>query len=171
MTIDGIKLKKHLEQLRGMSGSRVLEELKNGIETGKYEINSKLKNNRVLKPENTEILHRLITINNKIERLAIELNKLDKTKKQLDNEKNNTYNRKSGDVINANERNEEKLLNPDYYKFSRMECIDAIEGLELGFYEGVILQYIARWRQKNGIVDLKKARWYLNRLIEDKETE
>lgn len=64
------------------------------------------------------------------------------------------------------ENKKDDPINPPYYKNSPMECIDAIEGLELPFHEAQILKYIYRWRNKNGIEDLKKALWYLNRLIE-----
>ena len=57
------------------------------------------------------------------------------------------------------------IINPFYYKNSPMECIEAIEGLKLSFHEAQILKYIYRWRNKNGVEDLKKARWYLERLI------
>ncbi len=36
----------------------------------------------------------------------------------------------------------------------------------LGFFEGNILKYITRWKHKNGIEDLLKAKQYLDRLIE-----
>jgi hypothetical protein len=34
-----------------------------------------------------------------------------------------------------------------------------------GFLEGNVIKYLWRWREKNGLEDLKKARWYLDRLI------
>lgn len=61
------------------------------------------------------------------------------------------------------------LINPEYYQQGTMECIDAIEGLNLLFHEAQILKYIVRWRKKGGFTDLKKAKWYLDRLI-NKET-
>jgi len=36
----------------------------------------------------------------------------------------------------------------------------------LGFIEGSIVKYVSRWKQKNGVEDLKKARHYLDLLIE-----
>lgn len=52
--------------------------------------------------------------------------------------------------------------------YSRMspEPIEVIEGWMLPHHEASILQYIVRHRFKNGIEDLLKARWYLDRLIE-----
>ena len=57
-----------------------------------------------------------------------------------------------------------------YNKENCIECIDAIRAaLGSGFKEylqGNILKYIWRHKYKNGVEDLKKARWYLDRLIE-----
>lgn len=56
---------------------------------------------------------------------------------------------------------------PSHYNTGTLEVIDAIDGLNLGFYEGNILKYIARHKHKGKpLEDLKKAQWYLNRLIE-----
>jgi len=47
-----------------------------------------------------------------------------------------------------------------------MEVYDCITGMGLSYTEGAIVKYVARWRYKNGAEDLRKARWYLERLIE-----
>ncbi len=39
----------------------------------------------------------------------------------------------------------------------------------LNFCEGNVVKYVARWRRKNGIEDLKKARQYLDFMIEEQE--
>ena len=36
----------------------------------------------------------------------------------------------------------------------------------LDFFEGNIVKYVTRWRHKNGIQDLLKAKQYLDKLIE-----
>ncbi len=54
---------------------------------------------------------------------------------------------------------------PSHYNKGMIEVIDAIEGMELGYHEGNIVKYVARWKYKNGVEDLKKARFYLERLI------
>lgn len=36
----------------------------------------------------------------------------------------------------------------------------------LGFLEGNIVKYVTRWKQKGGVEDLRKARHYLDKLIE-----
>lgn len=63
--------------------------------------------------------------------------------------------------------------NPPHYNQSGIECIDAIaaatgEGYEY-YLQGNILKYLWRYRYKNGVEDLKKARFYLERLIEETE--
>lgn len=59
--------------------------------------------------------------------------------------------------------------NPDYYKHKLPEPIDVIEGWKLGFHLGNAVKYIARWQDKGGLEDLKKARWYLDRFIDRSE--
>lgn len=67
----------------------------------------------------------------------------------------------------------EMVDHPDHYQTeSGLETIDVIEaftsdmkGIE-AFCTGNAIKYLCRWKKKNGIEDLKKAQWYLNRLIE-----
>ena len=64
----------------------------------------------------------------------------------------------------------------DYYNHGKIEAIDAIEsactglsGYE-GFLTGTCLKYLFRWRWKGtALADLKKARYYLDRLIAEEE--
>ena len=65
---------------------------------------------------------------------------------------------------------------PKHYKAKNgMEVIDVIEAFtaNLEGYEathtGNVIKYICRWKEKNGIEDLRKAQWYLNRLIKNIE--
>ena len=39
----------------------------------------------------------------------------------------------------------------------------------LGFLRGNVMKYIWRFNKKNGIEDMKKAHWYLDRLIKESE--
>lgn len=66
----------------------------------------------------------------------------------------------------------DRVNHPAHYTQTPMEPIDAIEGLQLGFYAGNVLKYLARYKFKNGLEDLLKAQFYLNKLIalERKET-
>ena len=60
---------------------------------------------------------------------------------------------------------------PHYQSETGLEAIDAIEAFTSGlkgveaFDTGNIIKYICRWKQKDGLRDLKKAQWYLNHLI------
>ena len=65
---------------------------------------------------------------------------------------------------------------PKHYKAKNwMEVTDVIEAFtaNLEGYEathtGNVIKYICRWKEKNGLEDLKKAQWYLNRLIKNIE--
>mgnify|MGYP001087476775 CR=1 FL=1 len=85
--------------------------------------------------------------------------------------------------MKATEEDEEKLLNefyaertdmvnsPPHYNQEGIECIDAIEAATSDGYEyylqGNIIKYLWRYRYKNGVEDLKKAHWYLERLIKE----
>ena len=74
---------------------------------------------------------------------------------------------------------EQDMVNhPQHYKTeSGLEAIDVIEAFTDGLqgYEAVetgnVLKYICRWKKKNDLEDLKKALWYLNRLISNVEKE
>lgn len=64
------------------------------------------------------------------------------------------------------------INHPAHYKTkSGLEAIQVIEAFteDLSWYEathtGQVLKYMCRWKKKNGIEDLKKARFYLDRLI------
>lgn len=60
----------------------------------------------------------------------------------------------------------EAVNHPAHYTFGTIEPIDVIEDWGLGFEDGNAVKYIARARHKGRqLEDLKKARWYLDRLI------
>jgi len=68
------------------------------------------------------------------------------------------------------------IKNPSHYLYGcgSIECIDYIEDFLtreefIGYLRGNIAKYMHRWRYKNGVEDLKKAQWYLNKLIETME--
>lgn len=52
-----------------------------------------------------------------------------------------------------------------HYDTLKIEPIDYIEANNLDFHEGNIIKYVTRWKTKNGLEDLKKAKWYIERLI------
>ena len=67
------------------------------------------------------------------------------------------------------------INHPKHYNKGAVECIDAIESAvsDLQGIEAVCtanaIKYLWRWKQKEGVESLQKARWYINRLIESQE--
>lgn len=53
-----------------------------------------------------------------------------------------------------------------HYKNKGIQPIEYIMENGLDFCEGCVVKYISRWRSKNGLEDLLKARHYLEFLIE-----
>lgn len=64
---------------------------------------------------------------------------------------------------------------PEHYTSGNIECLDAIKaalGDNYKYYvQGNVLKYIWRFNHKNGLEDLKKARFYLDDLIKHDDTE
>jgi len=54
----------------------------------------------------------------------------------------------------------------DHYKNLAIQPVEYIHANGIGFFEGNIIKYVSRWKQKNGIADLKKAAHYIDLLIE-----
>ena len=64
----------------------------------------------------------------------------------------------------------DNVNSPVHYNTGGIEAIEAIldatnEQSE-GYLQGNIMKYIWRYRYKNGLEDLQKAQWYLNKLID-----
>ena len=65
---------------------------------------------------------------------------------------------------------------PPHYTQGGIECLDAIrasmtkEGYE-AYLKGNIIKYLWRYEHKNGCEDIKKARFYTDRLVESLEKE
>jgi hypothetical protein len=53
-----------------------------------------------------------------------------------------------------------------HYKTLSIQPWDYIIQNNLGFLEGNVIKYITRWKDKEGVQDLKKARHFLDKLIE-----
>ena len=76
------------------------------------------------------------------------------------------------DIEDAEELDSEIYVNsPPHYGQGRIECIEYIKDFlsrdeYTGYLRGNIAKYLHRWRYKNGLEDLKKARWYLEALIQ-----
>lgn len=69
------------------------------------------------------------------------------------------------------------MVNPSHYKNGKIECIDALESATVGKtgIEAVcvanVIKYLWRYEDKNGLTDVKKAQWYLNKLIASMEED
>jgi len=69
------------------------------------------------------------------------------------------------------------INHPAHYTNGSIECIDGIEAAVSGLSgleavcTGNAIKYLWRWKLKNGVVDLKKASWYINKLIEHAERQ
>ena len=61
---------------------------------------------------------------------------------------------------------------PAHYTAGQIECIDALESATAGLcgIEAICtanaIKYLWRWKLKNGVQDLEKAKWYIDKLIE-----
>lgn len=53
-----------------------------------------------------------------------------------------------------------------HYKSMKIQPVEYIHANDLGYSEGNVVKYVSRWRAKGGLQDLKKARHYLDLLIE-----
>ncbi len=67
----------------------------------------------------------------------------------------------------ANDRQE----GGSHYKTKAIQPWDYISANGLGFFDGNVVKYVTRFRDKNGIADLRKARHYLDKLIEVEEAK
>ena len=79
---------------------------------------------------------------------------------KTENNYNDLYEDKEPDLVN----------HPSHYETGKFECIEVMEealGSDVvkGFCIGNAFKYLYRAKRKNGLEDLKKAQWYLNRVI------
>lgn len=69
---------------------------------------------------------------------------------------------------------EDMVNSPSHYTQGSVECIDAIQSALSpeefkGYLKGNVMKYIYRERNKGGTESLKKAQWYLNKIVEETE--
>ena len=79
------------------------------------------------------------------------------------------------DICCGKESNVDMVNHPAHYTQGGIECIDALKaatvsktGIEAVCTANAI-KYLWRYEEKNGIEDVKKARWYIDRLIKELE--
>lgn len=69
----------------------------------------------------------------------------------------------------------DNVNNPTHYTQGAVECIDCIKAATINkngieaFCVGNAIKYLFRYENKNGLEDVKKAQWYINRLIQELE--
>ena len=78
------------------------------------------------------------------------------------------------DYVTTDKEVHDNVNSPSHYKQNGKETIDTIKDSMSneqfsGYLVGNILKYIARFKFKNGVEDLKKARWYSDKLISENE--
>ena len=54
----------------------------------------------------------------------------------------------------------------NHYKDLKIQPVEYIHANNIGYMEGNVIKYVSRWRNKNGIADLQKAKHYIELLIE-----
>ena len=64
--------------------------------------------------------------------------------------------------MNAND----KQVGGQHYSAKAVQPWDYITSNNLGYLEGNVVKYVSRWKEKNGVEDLLKAKHYLEKLIE-----
>lgn len=67
----------------------------------------------------------------------------------------------------------DNVNHPNHYTKGGVECIEGIKAATEGltgmeaFCTGNAIKYLWRWKWKNGAEDIKKAIWYLQRLLKE----
>ena len=57
-------------------------------------------------------------------------------------------------------------ISGDHYKDMPIQPAQYIHANAMGYFEGNVVKYVSRWRKKNGIADLEKAKHYIDLLIQ-----
>lgn len=70
-------------------------------------------------------------------------------------------------------RKNDNVNHPAHYTQGGIECIDALKAASVGktgieaICVGNVIKYLWRYEEKNGLEDVEKAKWYLERLLEE----
>lgn len=59
-----------------------------------------------------------------------------------------------------------KQVDGNHYKDQAIQPVEYIHANHIGYFEGNVIKYVTRWRKKNGLADLEKAKHYVELLIE-----
>ena len=110
---------------------------------------------------------RLITING-------EIFSDNNAEKRKDSKDLSWYEKEFERIVKEKHKNEDNINSPDHYitdkgfeVFDVQEAfIHELKGMSASYWCNVV-KYILRFQRKNGVEDLKKARYYLDKLIEE----
>ena len=72
-----------------------------------------------------------------------------------------------GDGNSPKER--DPITQPAHYTRGKIEVVQAIQSLDLDYAAGNAVKYLCRFQSKNGLEDLRKARQYINLMIDNYE--
>ena len=74
-----------------------------------------------------------------------------------------------GEVVEARAKSNNSQIGGNHYKKNKIQTWDFIHESGICFIAGNVIKYVVRYKDKNGLEDLKKARHYLDKLIELEE--
>jgi hypothetical protein len=60
----------------------------------------------------------------------------------------------------------EVQVDGNHYKAMKIQPVEFIHANGIPYLEGNVIKYVSRWRNKNGLADLEKAKHYIELLIE-----
>ena len=64
-----------------------------------------------------------------------------------------------------------KQVGGDHYVKLRISPWEVIEANDLDYFQGNVIKYVMRYKDKNGIEDLRKAKHYIEYMIEREQDE
>lgn len=67
--------------------------------------------------------------------------------------------------------NAKQIAGDHYKKYGNLQPWDVVIAWNMGYLDGTALKYLARWKDKGGIDDLKKAIHFIEKLIETTEQQ
>jgi hypothetical protein len=59
----------------------------------------------------------------------------------------------------------------NHYKQLAIQPVQYIHANKIGYFEGNVIKYVSRWRDKGGVADLEKARHYIDMLIQLEQSD
>ena len=60
----------------------------------------------------------------------------------------------------------EEQVGGKHYKHMKIQPVEFLHANNIGYVEGAVIKYICRYKMKNGIEDLEKAKHFIDLLIE-----